>query len=60
VVLDDGADLVLQRLMHHGGKNRRETILHLIREVDLSIIRSLLNNEEGRARYLVLPERVIR
>ena len=55
VVLDDGADLALQRLMRHWGKNRRETILHLIREADLSLIRGLLDDEEGRARYLTLP-----
>ena len=60
MVLDDGADLALRRLMRHSGKSRRETILHLIREADLSIIRSLLDDEEGRAGYLALPERVTR
>ena len=55
VVLDDGADLALHRLMRHWGKTRRETILRLIEEADLALIRSLLDDEEGRARYMALP-----
>ena len=55
VVLDDGADLALPRLMRHWGKTRRETILYLIEEADLALIRSLLDDEEGRARYMALP-----
>jgi hypothetical protein len=47
VVLDDGADLALHRLIRHWGKIRRETILRLLEEADLSLIRGLLDDEEG-------------